>query len=66
VRRHRSKGIGVVEVSLTDLPEVIWGLRKELASILRTEADKETSGYVRQRLHEIASAFEAGQAVTGG
>lgn len=64
MRRQRSNRVGVVEVSLLDLPDVLWGLRKELADILRAGAADETSGYVRERLLEFAAAFEAGQGAT--
>jgi hypothetical protein len=49
-----------IEVRLADMPEVLAGLRHEMAEILRECAEGETA-QVRDKLLEAAAAFEAGQ-----
>ena len=48
------------------MPEVLAGLRLEMATILREQAATEVSAYVRGRLELIAAAFEAGQRPSHG
>ena len=52
---------GVLEVRLADMPEVLSGLRREMASILREAADEEMIPRTAKRLREIANVFECGQ-----
>lgn len=52
--------VSVIEVSLAGLPDVLWALRREMAQVLREQAEDEVSGYVKGRLQEIAAAFEVG------
>lgn len=47
-------------ISLTDMPEVLWALRHEMATLLRHGAEAETDPRVTRRLLEYAAAFEAG------
>lgn len=55
----------LVELSIGDIPEVIWALRSEMAKVLREEADADANPAVSRRLREIASAFEAGRGSEG-
>lgn len=47
-------------ISITDMPEAIWALRREMARLLRIQAETDVSLLVAQRLRDIADAFEAG------
>lgn len=47
------------EVSVKDMPETLWYLRKRLANILRAAA-KQEAPIVAKRLVEIAAEFETG------
>lgn len=46
--------------SIRDMPDVLWEMRRELARVLRDEADAEADPRVARRLHDVADAFEAG------
>lgn len=50
---------GKFEISITDMPEVIWELRRQMASILREEAEGERPD-VAKKLRAIADDFEVG------
>lgn len=52
--------IGHITVDLEKMPDLLWHMRNELAAMLREQADAEASGYVADRLREIAAAFSAG------
>lgn len=41
-------------------PDALWVMRHELAEMLRQQAEAEASGYVAERLREIAAQFESG------
>lgn len=56
---------GSITIDMRHMPEILWVLRRELARILRDEAETEASGYVRGRLLAVAAQFEAG-AVSDG
>ena len=45
-------------------PELLFGMRSEMANVLREVADAEADARVARRLREIAAAFEAGQRAT--
>jgi hypothetical protein len=51
---------GRIEVRIADMPEVLAGLRHEMARMLRARAEGEPAT-VRAALEEVAAAFEAGQ-----
>lgn len=51
---------GVVRVSIESMPEVLAMMRRELAKILRREADLELDYACAQKLRTLANAFEAG------
>lgn len=51
-------------IDLRGWPEVIWAIRREMAHVLREEADGEINPAVSRKLRELAAAFEAG--ATGG
>lgn len=53
-----------VTIDVRYVPELIWGLRKEMASIIRQEAEAESDIRVQRRLHVIAAVFETGQRET--
>lgn len=46
-------------ISITDIPEALAGMRRELAKLLREVAGGEAPAVAR-RLREVAAAFEAG------
>jgi hypothetical protein len=50
-----------IEVRIADMPEVIFALRRELAKVLKREAEAETNPLVARRLYETAEQFEIGQ-----
>ena len=58
----------VVEVKVSEMPEVLAALRRELAGLLRAEADRSWEGGERnavdmavcQSLRKVADVFEAG------
>lgn len=54
-----------VRLSVEKMPEVIFALRKEMACILRAEADGEPE-IVAAKLRALAAAFECGQCRDGG
>ncbi|MCR4375668.1 MAG: hypothetical protein NUW22_12545 [Acidobacteria bacterium] len=47
-------------IDVRGIPEVLWGVRREVARILRSVAGGEPAA-VSARLREIADAFECGQ-----
>ena len=47
-------------ISLTGLPEVIYGIRCEVATIIMEVAEAEADPRVAERLRKIASEFAAG------
>ena len=47
-------------IDLHAMPELIWACRRELANVLRREAEAEANPIVARRLREIADRFEAG------
>ena len=51
---------GTIVVELEKWLDLLWAMRNELATMLREQADAEASGYVANRLREIAAAFSAG------
>jgi hypothetical protein len=56
----RMKNFGpTATISVTDMPQVIAGMRCELSRLLREVASDEEPR-VAERLMEIAAAFEAG------
>jgi hypothetical protein len=59
-------GHAKIVISLRDMPEVLAGLRLEMARFLREAADGEPSTYVRDRMYRVAAAYEAGQREPGG
>ena len=50
-----------VTIDVRHVPELVWDLRREMALMLREEADAEDDPRVQRRLRTIATAFEAGQ-----
>jgi hypothetical protein len=50
-----------IEIRIADMPEVIFALRRELAKVLKREAEAETDPTVARRLYETADKFEIGQ-----
>lgn len=50
-----------IGVSVNDMPETIYNLRKEFATMLNAEAESEGDPKIARRLREIAAAFEVGQ-----
>lgn len=44
------------------IPELVWQCRRELADLLRGEAEAESDPRVARRLRAVAALFEAGQA----
>ena len=50
-----------LSVDFSKLPDVIWMVRRELANLLRKEAETEASPLVAKRLRELAARFETGQ-----
>ena len=53
--------MGSLVVDVRGIPELIWGLRREMAEVLREAADAEADPRVMHRLLVIAQAFETGQ-----
>lgn len=53
--------IANLTIDVTGMPDVIWAVRRELAKLLREEAEAEISNTVAAKLREIADRFEAGQ-----
>lgn len=52
---------GSIEVSLHEMPELIWQVRREMARFLRREAKREGElQVVADRLRGLADIFEAG------
>lgn len=58
---RKPRGEMAIALSVTDIPETLWDLRRQLAGILRQTGDAEVSQLVKRRLYEIAAAFESGQ-----
>lgn len=50
-----------IVVDLRHVPEIVWGLRREVATILRDEAEADADPRIAARLRQIADGFEAGQ-----
>jgi len=53
--------IAKLTLDVKNMPEVVWACRRELAKILRAEAEAEVSNAVASKLRSIADRFEAGQ-----
>lgn len=53
--------IANLTIDVKGMPEVVWAARRELAKLLRAEAEAETSNAVAAKLRVIADRFEAGQ-----
>lgn len=49
-----------VTLNVLNMPELIWAVRCEMATLLKETADAEASPLVAQRLREIATVFEVG------
>jgi hypothetical protein len=49
-----------LSIDVRGIPEVIWSVRREMANLLREQADVEISPAVARRLRELADAFESG------
>jgi len=47
-------------ISIEGIPEALYGMRLEVASIVRELADSEAIPQVALRLREVADAFECG------
>lgn len=50
----------VVQVSITQLPEMVFRLRREMADMLRREAGTDTNPAFSKRLRELAAQFDIG------
>lgn len=50
-----------VVLRVSEMPEMLWALRREMAHILREGAKAEKDRRVGDRLLEYAAAFESGQ-----
>ena len=50
-----------IVVDVRHVPDLVWDLRREMASILREQADVEMYPHVADRLRRIANTFETGQ-----
>lgn len=50
-----------IVVDLRNVPEIVWGLRREMAMILRDEAEADADPRIARRLRALADGFEAGQ-----
>jgi hypothetical protein len=57
---RRQPGPLQVTLRLTGMPELMFWVRRELAALLRAEADRDTDAHVAARLREIAAVFDAG------
>ena len=49
----------IITVDIKNMPEVIWAVRREMAKILREEADDEMHRYFARKLRSLANRFEA-------
>jgi hypothetical protein len=58
--REMARGEMVVTINVEKMPDVIWQLRKEMATMLRREAESEADPRVSRKLERVAMAFEAG------
>ena len=47
-------------VDVRNMPDLIFEVRKEMAKVLRDEAETEADPRIGRRLREIAARFEAG------
>lgn len=52
-------------LDISSMPELIWSLRRELADLIRAEAEGEPA-FVAARLLRIADMFEAGMSDAEG
>jgi hypothetical protein len=48
-------------VDVRGIPELVWSCRKELANVVRQEAEGESHPLLKRKLEEIARRYEAGQ-----
>lgn len=48
-------------LDVTGIPEVLFGMFKQMADMLREEADSEADPRLQRKLRELAARFEAGQ-----
>lgn len=58
-----SDPVARVELKLTEWPEALWAIRRELACLLRDEAEGEPK-VVADKLRAIAAEFESGTGPT--
>lgn len=47
-------------VDITKFPEALFAMRKQMAALLRSEAETEADPRIARRLIEIANMFEVG------
>lgn len=50
-----------LSLDVRGIPELVWECRREMAQVLRQEAESEAHPLLNRRLEEIARRFEAGQ-----
>lgn len=48
-------------LDIKNIPELIFEVRREMARVLREEADTEADPRMARRLRELSDRFEAGQ-----
>ncbi len=51
--------MATIKLSIEDMPKVLAGIRREIANMLRAEAEGEPE-FVASKLREIAARFESG------
>ncbi len=51
---------GHITIDMTKWPEALFAIRKEMAKLLRDEAETESDPRFARRLRELADVFEAG------
>lgn len=49
-----------ITIDVLNMPELIAAVRREMATILREEADAESDPRIARRLRALAAAFECG------
>jgi hypothetical protein len=49
-----------VELRISDMPEVLAAMRREIATLLRDEAESEADPRIARRLCALADTFEVG------